>query len=71
MADNTETIQRLIMRCTFVIDETAADDTAVFTCDQIESIITAWFTVRTRNELTEEQKKAVKEEARKTIAAMR
>jgi hypothetical protein len=67
MADNPETITRLIIRCDFVVDETTAEDTAVFTCKQIDAITTAWFTVRTREALSEEQQQAAKKEARKIL----
>jgi hypothetical protein len=67
MTDNPETITRLILHCEYVIDDTAADDTAHFACDAMHTITHAYFTVRTRQVLSEEQKKAAKEEARKIL----
>jgi hypothetical protein len=60
-------INRVIVRCEFVIDDTLADDTAVLNCDQIDAITTAWFIVRSRQELSEEQQQAVKKEARNQL----
>lgn len=67
MADNPRMINRVIVRCEFVVDETTADDTAVLTCDALDVITTAWFMVRSRQELSEEQQQAVKKEARKQL----